>query len=465
VSAHPQPSSEDAAGLPGAGHGDYLDEGLVKAMTPVTERTIRRSVELNPRILAEALFPIIGAAVRKSIAQAFDRMIQSLNSAVENSFSPESIRWRIEAKRTGKSFAEVVVLRTLLYRVEQVFLIEKSSGLLLQHAAVDAKLAQNRELVSAMLTAVQDFVRDSFQTGDNEGIGSATIGDVTLWIETGPQAVVAGVIRGNPPQELRDVLHDTLVAIHQDHLKPLASFRGEMDEFASTRELLEGCLRQQRLAPKPEAPKEKKKWRPTPFHFIAGAALLAFGVWAGFAWRDASRWQAFQEYLADVPGIVIYKTEKRGGKYHLEGLVDPLAENPLAALPEFKIPEEKVLARWTPFQSLDERIVQRRTRQQADALREKIEATALAAAVGPEAQVQLARMASDFEMLDRMTQESSQRWLLQVVGNAADTEAATMFLQRAGVPAERLATPRDDPESGQAADGRVRFRVIRAAKP
>ena len=438
----------------------YLEEGLVKAMTPVTERSIRRSVELNPAILSEALFPIIGAAVRKSIAHALDRMMQSLNAAMENSLSPQSMRWRAEAWRTGKSFAEIVVLRTLVYRVEQVFLIEKNSGLLLQHVTADPQLAQNGELVSAMLTAIQDFVRDSFRTPENVGIGSVTVGDVTLWIETGPQAVAAGVIRGNPPIELREVLHDTLIAIHQDHLKPLASFRGETDEFASTRELLEGCLRQQRITPGPST--EKKKSRVSPVHIIGAVAALGLITWLGLAWRDASRWEAFRKHLRQMPGIVVYHAEKKHGKYHLEGLCDPLAKDPLADLGRFKIPAEKVRAHWTPYQSLDEKIVRRRAGQRLDALREKLEATTVIADATPESQMRLVRVAGDIEELGRLSNIAEKRWRVQVVGRTADAEAATRFLERAGIPPEQLASPATAPNTGSEIDGRVRFRIVSA---
>src|SRR5947208_16668765 len=89
--------------LPGSSKDAYPEENLVRAMTPLTERTIRHSIELNPSILTETLFPIIGSIVRRSIAHALEKMIQSLNQTVEHSLSPQSIRWRLEAKRTGKS--------------------------------------------------------------------------------------------------------------------------------------------------------------------------------------------------------------------------------------------------------------------------------------------------------------------------------------------------------------------------
>ncbi|NJM53355.1 MAG: hypothetical protein HC846_08145 [Blastocatellia bacterium] len=55
-------------------------------------------------------------------------MVQSLNQSLEHSISPKGLRWRIEAWQTGKSFAEVVMLNSLIYRVEEVFLIHRETG-------------------------------------------------------------------------------------------------------------------------------------------------------------------------------------------------------------------------------------------------------------------------------------------------------------------------------------------------
>src|SRR4028118_1516410 len=114
------------------------DKHLGEAMVPTVEEAIQASVKQDLNILADALFPVIGPATRKAISTALQAMSQSFNQAIEHSLSPQSFKWRLEARQTGKSFAEVVLLRTLLYRVEEVFLIHKQTGLVLQHVVADA---------------------------------------------------------------------------------------------------------------------------------------------------------------------------------------------------------------------------------------------------------------------------------------------------------------------------------------
>ncbi len=188
------------------------DEDLTRALSPAVEKSLRMSVQRNPRPIVDAIFPIMGPAIRRAISAAITGLIQSLNQTLEYSLSIRGLKWRWEAIRTGKPFAEIVLLHSLLYRVEQVFFIHRESGLLLQH--VSAIPSQSADLISGMLTAIQDFVRDSFQVRETETLETMTVGDLNVWIEQSPHAILAAVIRGNAPQELRATFQSTLEQIH-----------------------------------------------------------------------------------------------------------------------------------------------------------------------------------------------------------------------------------------------------------
>lgn len=107
------------------------------------------------------------------------------------------------------------MLHALLYRVEQVFLIHRETGLLLRHVAADTVEMQDPEAVSGMMTAIQDFVHDAFKVADNETLDTFQVGELTVWVEQGPKAYLAALIRGNPPQEVRSTLQGTLSMIHR----------------------------------------------------------------------------------------------------------------------------------------------------------------------------------------------------------------------------------------------------------
>ena len=174
---------------------------------------------------------MMGPAIRKAITTALRSMLDSLNRSLGISLSLRGLKWRLEALRTGKQFAEVVLLHTLSYRVEQVFLIHKETGLLLQHVVAESVPEQDGEMISGMLTAIQDFMQDSFGGAEGESLDTVEYGDRTLWIEQGPQAILAGVVRGNAPRELKTVFQEALESIHFEMREALVLFPGRCVVF------------------------------------------------------------------------------------------------------------------------------------------------------------------------------------------------------------------------------------------
>jgi OOP family OmpA-OmpF porin len=286
-------------------------------------------------------------------------MVQSLNQTMAYSFSAQGLKWRVEAWRTGKPFAEVVLLHTLLYRVEQVFLIHRETGLLLQHVVAGGAAVQDADMVSGMLTAIQDFVHDSFNSPAEEQLETLEVGELSVWIEQGPLAILAAVIRGQAPQELRTVFQETLEAIHLQFRPALQEFSGDASEFDAAHPLLEDCLLTQ---------VDQDKQGGTPARFprsiivIASLIILALLVWGFFAWRDARRWNNYVERVKQEPGVVVTETGTRDGKYFINGLRDPLAQDPNAFLAESKVDRDEVVSRFEPFQAMSPEFVLARAR-------------------------------------------------------------------------------------------------------
>ena len=140
----------------------------------------------------------MGPAIRRAIVHTLASMMETLNRTVEHSVSWRAVQWRWTALRTGRPFAEIVLLNTLQYRVEQVFLIHRETGLLLQHVSRN-RAGQDADQISAMLTAIPDFVRDSFATEAGETLDALRVGDLAVSVEQGPHAILACVVRGSVP--------------------------------------------------------------------------------------------------------------------------------------------------------------------------------------------------------------------------------------------------------------------------
>src|SRR5512144_170618 len=70
------------------------DPQLTRALAPSIEEAVTASVRRDPRPLADALFPVMGPAIRKAIAHTLATMMESLNRTIESSVSWRALRWR-----------------------------------------------------------------------------------------------------------------------------------------------------------------------------------------------------------------------------------------------------------------------------------------------------------------------------------------------------------------------------------
>jgi len=330
------------------------DAALAEALAPTIQETLRESVRKDPHVLADALFPVMGPAIRKSITETLRSMLESFNEALEHSLSWRGIQWRIESLRTGRPFAEIVVMHSLLYRVEQVFLIHRETGLVLAHVVAPAVATQDPTLVAGMLSAIQQFVHDSFESPRDDSLGSLTVGELEVFVEQGPHAVLAAVIRGHAPASYRLALKETLENVEGDFSAALEGFQGDAGPFRAAAERLHPLLETQYREKQGAAQKPR-------LAIAAGIILVVLGLsWAGYAAIQARRWSNFSRDLSSHPGIVVTRVEKSGGRWHIHGFRDPLADDPATVLSQNHLAGRNPAFDLTPFYSLDDAIVLRR---------------------------------------------------------------------------------------------------------
>ena len=330
------------------------DERMGHVLAPVMEKAAESSIRNDPATLVNILYPTIVPAIRKSIGETIDATFQRLNQTLKYSLTWRGLKWRWEAWRTGTSFAEVVLKHTLVYQVEHVFLVHRHTGLLIAHVAAENAVSQDPQLVSSMLVAIQDFVRDSFTGAEHQGIDQVRLGELRLWSEPGPFALLVAVIRGDPPEGLHDTMRNTLSRIHAERHHALENFNGDSaglgDVDARLREL---------VALGEHAPPRVGLARVVIWGLVLLLLALA-ATWAAWWWNNQRLWQGYLDRLRAQPGIVITEAGKRDGMFAVSGLRDPLAADPQAMLREAGVNAAWVVGSWVPYQSLDPQMVLKR---------------------------------------------------------------------------------------------------------
>ncbi len=221
------------------------DGSVNKVLLPLVEKSVEYSVAHHSDKLVSSLYPLMGRLVRKSVTAFLTDFMEKTNQLIENSFTFKGLKWRFIAWQSDISFSEYVASQIFLYRVEHVFLIHRETGLLLKSVNSVSQNNQDADLISSMLTAINDFVGDSFsidEGGLKEQLQTVSTDTFNLLIKPGPNALVVAAVIGNPPQKVNDQLQLTLEDIHSLFDNELNDFSGDNEPFQNSENLLQDCL-------------------------------------------------------------------------------------------------------------------------------------------------------------------------------------------------------------------------------
>ncbi len=123
------------------------------------------------------------------------------------------------------------------YALENLFLIH-NDGRLVAHVTKEENTTVDKDVLSAMFTAVQEFVRDSFQKGE-VGLKKLEIGDKNVVIEKGQNVYLALIYSGWPTKETFDRLPMLLRDVEERYKERIAKWNGTMKTVKGVDKMLQ----------------------------------------------------------------------------------------------------------------------------------------------------------------------------------------------------------------------------------
>ncbi|MDM8526814.1 hypothetical protein QUF58_01270 [Anaerolineales bacterium HSG24] len=210
---------------------------LARSFGPVISEAIRHQVYHARADIIDALHPVMGDLINKAVREAIRSLAQNIDNRVRQDANPVNIgrRWKAQFVE-GIPASEYRLREALPYTVQEVFLIHRESGLLIHHFSRDQERAEDRDLVSGMLTAIRDFAREAFGRGSSGELGAIEYEDKNIILEAGGAAYLAVVIDGIEPQGFREQMRAVLFDLHEQHYESLKEFDGGDESLNQTAE-------------------------------------------------------------------------------------------------------------------------------------------------------------------------------------------------------------------------------------
>lgn len=121
--------------------------------------------------------------------------------------------------------------------IEGAFLIYRD-GRVISHWSRRTDFSADAEVVSGMLSAIQDFIAQSFSGTPGGALREVRHGGLDLIVEHGENAYLAVVVAGPRPLGLQAQMRSVLSAFHEKYAGSLVKWDGVVDRFGGVEDLL-----------------------------------------------------------------------------------------------------------------------------------------------------------------------------------------------------------------------------------
>ncbi|NIA11575.1 MAG: hypothetical protein GWP10_18105 [Nitrospiraceae bacterium] len=214
---------------------------MADVLAPVMGAAIKKQVHEAKEDVVDALYPVIGRMISKAVAESMKKLAASINERVNETFDFKLLITKIKAKLFGLNAGEMILAEKGSSRLEEVFLIDKRSGLLIAQAGAFPKKGESddSQVIAGMLTAIKMFVEDAFSSAKEGELQEIAYSDRTIRIDPGRNTYLAAVFSGVPGADFNAQLQRTHEKIHSKFYKQLRNYQGDISHLAGVHSILE----------------------------------------------------------------------------------------------------------------------------------------------------------------------------------------------------------------------------------
>ena len=111
--------------------------------------------------------------------------------------------------------------------IEDIFILY-NDGRLIKHSTRRLKPTVDSDVLTSMLVAVQEFVKDALKSDERETVDEIKVGEIKIHIIHGRHISVAVLIQGDDVEGITRRVRDTLSSVEEKYEGILSSWDGKL---------------------------------------------------------------------------------------------------------------------------------------------------------------------------------------------------------------------------------------------
>ena len=171
-------------------HFEFLKENFSSEYSVIINGLIDKKLKQSEQELLDLIYPSLGKMISKYVALQISTLKDSIENSVKSSFS---FGRTFTSFFTGVKESELIIKDAVISTVEEVYVIQRDSGLLIGSASNNNSM--DDEVIAGMLTAIKSFVEDAFKA-ESQDLETIEYGSYKIIIRSYYSFYIAMAISG-----------------------------------------------------------------------------------------------------------------------------------------------------------------------------------------------------------------------------------------------------------------------------
>jgi hypothetical protein len=193
----------------------YIKDNFRKEFGKPVDKIVEMKLEESKEQLLNVIYPVLGQMIRKFVNYQFQLLKDRIDNQVNSVFSSRGILGQIKSKVFGLSSSDIVLSDLDKPMIEEVYVIQRDSGLLL--GSFSRKVTVDKDMIAGMLTAIKSFVEDAFQREKQE-LELIEYGNYKILIQNFFSYYISVAVSGSLSNKERDVISETLLEFAEEKM-------------------------------------------------------------------------------------------------------------------------------------------------------------------------------------------------------------------------------------------------------
>jgi len=199
---------------------DLLQNNFPKEYEKIVNTLIEQKLKSSQEDIVNAIFPSVGKMIKKYINLQIETLKDSIDEKFKKAFTIKDLLRNVRSSVFGVKRSDEILTSLAKFQIEEVYLIQKHSGLLIGIASREKTLDQ--DVIAGMLTAIKAFVEDAFKR-EEEDLESIQYGTYKIILQNFPSYYIAMAVSGILSSNQKSQLGNRLLNFADTYLKQIGT--------------------------------------------------------------------------------------------------------------------------------------------------------------------------------------------------------------------------------------------------